>query len=347
MKLALENVHTVHKRLKDGTIKPYHYHRITKKRIEGEPGTLAFFASHEKASQADEAESDTFNSLIIDYFSSQSFNAKADRTKDDYRKYRKVIEDKFAGMPIAALNDRRIKGDFITWRDELAAHSPRKADHCLNLLKAIMRLAAEKNKIEISHVHGITNVYKSDRSDKIWRPEQIEAVFKVAKPSLIAVVIAALNTGQREGDLIKLKWQEHYRNGRFGFHQNKRNRFVSFEPTPNLRDMLDKLPRKCEHILTTQTGLPWNVNHLGSEMRDAKIAAGIKGLTFNDLRGTAVTVLWESGSNEAEIATITGHSMKTVGEILERYTSRTQKMSASAISKLGSSWIGQLSYPVN
>ena len=37
--------------------------------------------------------------------------------------------------------------------------------------------------------------------------------------------------------------------------------------------------------------------------------AGIVGVTFNDLRGTAVTRLALAECTEAEIATITGHSL--------------------------------------
>jgi hypothetical protein len=39
-------------------------------------------------------------------------------------------------------------------------------------------------------------------------------------------------------------------------------------------------------------------------------AAGIAGLTFNDLRGTAVTRLALVECTEAEIATITGHALR-------------------------------------
>ncbi len=47
-------------------------------------------------------------------------------------------------------------------------------------------------------------------------------------------------------------------------------------------------------------------------------------ITFHDLRGTAVTRLAEAGCTEAEIASITGHSVKSVGAILDRYLARTK-----------------------
>jgi integrase len=62
--------------------------------------------------------------------------------------------------------------------------------------------------------------------------------------------------------------------------------------------------------------------------------AGVDGLTFHDLRGTAVTRLAEAGCTEAEIAAITGHSLKSVGAILDRYLARTKGLALAAIAKL-------------
>ena len=62
---------------------------------------------------------------------------------------------------------------------------------------------------------------------------------------------------------------------------------------------------------------------------------GIEGLTFHDLRGTAVTRLALSGATESEIATITGHSLASVREILDaHYLSRDPALAESGIAKL-------------
>jgi integrase len=65
------------------------------------------------------------------------------------------------------------------------------------------------------------------------------------------------------------------------------------------------------------------------------MAAGIVGLTFHDLRGTAVTRLALAGATEAEIATITGHSLRSVRAILDtHYLARDPALAESAITKL-------------
>jgi integrase len=61
--------------------------------------------------------------------------------------------------------------------------------------------------------------------------------------------------------------------------------------------------------------------------------AGITDLHFHDLRGTAITMLGEAGCTVPEIASITGHSFKSVETILEKYLARTKALANSAMSK--------------
>jgi integrase len=47
--------------------------------------------------------------------------------------------------------------------------------------------------------------------------------------------------------------------------------------------------------------------------------AGITGLNFHDLRGTAVTRMAEAGCPVPAIAAITGHSLRDANAIMDRY----------------------------
>src|SRR5262249_20782959 len=88
-------------------------------------------------------------------------------------------------------------------------------------------------------------------------------------------------------------------------------------------------------ILTTGEGKPWTPDGFRSSWRKACAAAGIVGVTFNDLRGTAVTRLALAGATEPEIATITGHALRDVGSILDaHYLHRDPALAESAIRKL-------------
>jgi hypothetical protein len=61
----------------------------------------------------------------------------------------------------------------------------------------------------------------------------------------------------------------------------------------------------------------------------------VVGVSFNDLRGTSVTRLALAGVTEAEIAAITGHSLRDVRSILDaHYLHRDPALAESAIAKL-------------
>lgn len=58
------------------------------------------------------------------------------------------------------------------------------------------------------------------------------------------------------------------------------------------------------------------------------------GLTFHDLRGTAVTLLAEAGCDVPQIAAITGHTLRSASAILEKYMARTRAQGVAAMAKL-------------
>jgi integrase len=88
-------------------------------------------------------------------------------------------------------------------------------------------------------------------------------------------------------------------------------------------------------ILVNARGIPWSENGFHSSWRKACIAAKVSGVTFHDLRGTAVLRLFLAGCSEGEAATITGHSIRDVRSILDgRYFSRDAALAQSAIAKL-------------
>ena len=76
---------------------------------------------------------------------------------------------------------------------------------------------------------------------------------------------------------------------------------------------------------------------MASAPRGARHAGGpgVVGVTSNDLRGTAVTRLALCECTEAEIATITGHTLRDVRSILDaHYLHRDPALAEGAIRKL-------------
>ncbi|WP_353853329.1 tyrosine-type recombinase/integrase [Shinella sp.] len=81
-------------------------------------------------------------------------------------------------------------------------------------------------------------------------------------------------------------------------------------------------------------GRPWTGAGFKTSWRKACEKAGIKGLTFHDLRGTTVTRLALAGCSNAEIGAITGHSPKDIDAILHaHYLGGQRELAAQAIAR--------------
>ena len=67
----------------------------------------------------------------------------------------------------------------------------------------------------------------------------------------------------------------------------------------------------------------------------ALIGSGIQGLTFHDLRGSAVDRLALANATVPQIATFTGHALKDVEAILDKhYLGRNVRLAEDAVRKL-------------
>lgn len=72
-------------------------------------------------------------------------------------------------------------------------------------------------------------------------------------------------------------------------------------------------------ILMNSKGQPWTGDGFRTSRERAYKKAGIEDLHFHEFQGTAVTQLALAGCTVLEIASITGHRLKTVREILDKH----------------------------
>jgi len=351
MQVRLKHVNKVRKKLADGTWRIHYYHRLTGKRIEGEPGTLEFQVSYDKAAKRAKAQAEMFADAVAEYFGSQSFKSLGDRTKKDYLKHRKTIEDGWADLPLAALDDKLIRRDIKKWHSQLVETiGPRQADLTRATMSVVVSYAVDSSLLSANYLLGLAKAYKADRSDAIWTIEDVNACMAEANRPMRLALIMALHLGRREGDLIRIAWAD-YDGERIMVTNRKGGRKIRFPArcTRMLKETLDaaklalgRIPHKDEPILTTVTGQPWVESHFSTKFSATKNRAGLSHLHFHDLRGTAITVLAENGCTNAQIASITGHSMKHIEKIIDTYMARTRALNDEAVEKMERSWIASI-----
>jgi integrase len=169
---------------------------------------------------------------------------------------------------------------------------------------------------------------------QVWTADDEAAFLKSAPVHLHLPLVLALWTGQRLGDLLRLPWSA-YDGTRIRLKQSKTGARVSIPVGAPLKAALDSAAKRGPMILTSSEKRPWTSDGFRASWRKACAKAGIVGVTFNDLRGTAVTRLALAECTEAEIATITGHSLRDVRSILDaHYLHRDPALADRAIAKL-------------
>jgi integrase len=336
MRVVLKGIDSAVKRLADGSTRTYHYAWRGGPRLEGEPGTPEFVASYNAAVAGRPARRDgkTLEGIVDSYLDSQGFATKRDRTREDYRKIARRIVAEFGDMPLAAFADKRVRGEFLEWRDKLAKASPRQADYSYAVLALILSWARDRGTIDVNPCERAGKVYSATRADKVWRQDDEAAFLSKASHVLSLAFLIAVWTGQRQGDLLALTWNA-YDGANVKLRQSKTGRYVVIPVGAPLKAALDAEPRRAVTILTTQAGLTWTADGFSASWRKAAINAKVAGLTFHDLRGTAVLRLALAGCTVPEIATITGHSIRDVQSILDsNYFHRDVALAESGIRKL-------------
>lgn len=336
IRVRLKGINRVRRRLADGTSRLYFYHRATGVRLEGAPGSAEFVASWQAAEATitdTGRHTGTFAEWINGYRASEGFTELRASTQKDYRKQIAKIELEFGDMPLGAMKDPAVRAEFLDWRDRLAQTSRRQADYAMTVLGVICSWAVNRGLLAVNPAARPGRRYQADRAEKIWRPDQIAAFLQLASPELALAMVLARDTAQRQGDLLRLSWTA-YDGKAIRLRQSKTGARVVIPVTDDLRRCLEAAPRRATTILTSADGKPWKADNFRHHWRAATLAAGCDGLTFHDLRGTAITRLADAGCTPAEIASITGHSQRSVAQVLDAYQARTSAQSQVAIMKL-------------
>jgi integrase len=335
MRINAKGLHYTVAKLADGTTKTYWYAWRGGPRLNGEYGSPEFIASYTAACATKvPAPEGRLLALTQAYQQSQDFLALRERTRSDYVKQIAKIEQRFGDAPNKALADPRTRGIFLDWRDELALRSKRQADYAWTVLARVLSWAKDRGKITVNPCERGGRVYHGTRVDFVWSVEDEAAFLEHAPAQLHLPLLLALWTGQRQGDLLRLPWSA-YDGTHIRLKQSKTGARVVLPVGAPLKAALDVATKYGPLILTNSLRRPWTSHGFQASWHVAARKAGIVGVTFHDLRGTAVTRLAVVGCSEAEIATITGHSLRDVRSILDaNYLHRDAALAESAIRKL-------------
>lgn len=135
---------------------------------------------------------------------------------------------------------------------------------------------------------------------------KIKAKFTLDNKHLKAIIMLALDSGLRRGEILKLRWRD------IDFDNNSIRVIGTHTKTEKLRDvMLSDRAKAAILALSsfTDTPGPFPYTDIKRSFATAKKLAGIKDLRFHDLRRTAITRWQHQGTPLAIASTLAGHSI--------------------------------------
>lgn len=157
---------------------------------------------------------------------------------------------------------------------------------------------------------------------------------------LHTIVVCALSTGARKGELLGLRWADvDMTRALLTFHQTKNG---ERRTVPLVGVALDALRTHAKvRRLDTDLVFPGTAGtplEIGKMFREACTRAGIADFRFHDLRHTAASYLAMNGATLAEIAEVLGH--KTL-QMVRRYTHLTEGHTRGVLERMAKSVFGQ------
>lgn len=340
-RVRLKGLASARRKLRNGDSFVYYYAWRGGPRLPGQPGSPEFMAAYNAAvaSRAEPAQADSIGGLIRRFTLSSAY-PNSDSSKRAYRTYLRTIEDRFGDMDLAALEDRRVRGIFKDWRDEMK-ETPRKADYAWSVLTRLFNFAKDRGEITTNPCDRGGRLSKPDRTDNVWTPNDIEAFLSVAAFEVAIVFWAALWTAQRQGDLLRLP-RHAIKDGVLRLRQGKTGARVAMPVPRPLAEGLERNPKHGVTLFNNSEGLPWTSDGFRSSFGKVCEKAQVSNLTFHDLRGTFANRAAAAGCTPSEIASVTGHEVEGAGALGSAYLHRSLELATTCIRRLEENEAGSI-----
>ncbi len=206
--------------------------------------------------------------------------------------------------------------------------------HMLNVAKKEWRLIEHNPVADISkkkESRGRTRFLSEDERTKL-----LEACKANGWPQLHALVMLAITTGARRGELINLTWEAiDLKAGKAVVTETKNGEARTLPLVGKALEVLRELKlqgsAKSEYVFPNPSGHPGAFENFDHRWDEALTAAGIEGFRFHDLRHTCASYLAANGASLLEIADVLGH--KTLA-MVRRYSHLTQSHKASVVERM-------------
>jgi integrase len=206
-------------------------------------------------------------------------------------------------------------------------------NRALALLKTLFNKAVEWGRLETSPAARVKKLRESNGRDRYLDRDEACRLFAAADPVvLVPVLVVALGTGMRKGEILSMKWKDlDLVRGIITITDQKNGKTDKIPASGEVVAALGAIPRRGEFVF-------WN-EETKTHLRDVKKIFGeavaraeIQDFRFHDLRHTAFSWMDQEGVKITTIQKIARHASI---EMTRRYIHDRPEDQREAVGKIG------------
>lgn len=243
------------------------------------------------------------------------------------------LQADYGDMALAKLDGPMLAGIIRQWQTHQSANSIRLylavISHLFNIARKEWGMVDLINPVELVRKPKLPQ--GRDRRLVGDEEERLLAACAKTNPELADIVIFAIETAMRQGEIISMEWRrvnwiDHTVYLTYGLTKTKTARVAP------LSEKAEEVLRRQQSRATGKDGKVWKytANGLRTNYNRALKRVGIEGLTFHDLRHEATSRLVEKGITTMTVQAITGHKST---QMMKRYTHISDKVLVDAVRK--------------
>ena len=271
----------------------------------------------------------SFDNLCKEYLSF----SKANKSKNSYNRdiaSVKRLKEVFHGMPVAKVTAQELERYKNMRREEV---KPATINRELSCIKHMFTKAVHWDYLPENTLRTVAKFKEPPGRTRYLNEEEIERLLYCCAEHLKPIVIMAMNTGMRKGEILNLKWSDiDMINRVIMVRTSKNNESRSVPINETLYSEFLKLQGDCtgdNTVFTDKTGKP--IKNIDHAFEGARKRAKLKDFRFHDLRHTFASHLVMNGVDIRTIQILLGQ--KTIAMTL-RYSHLSDKTLKDAVDKL-------------
>jgi integrase len=274
-----------------------------------------------------------FSKLVEDY---REYGASAKRAWNKEKHITERFGRHFVNTPLSQVTQWKIE----KWKGERSKEvKPNTVNRELTVIKHMLRKAVEWGMTSNNPATGVKRFTYNDQRTRFLTVDETRSVLsecgkQVDQPWLLPIVLLALHTGMRKGELCGLRWENvHLDRSVITVKQGKTQRVKTVSINEPAREALEWFAanRYGDYLLMWPWGKRVGSVTVYEAFKRAYIAAGVIDFRFQDLRHTFASHLAMSGADLLTLKDLLGH---TNIQMTTRYAHLFQEHKAQAVARL-------------